>query len=201
MLLNDNDLIPLLTAPEPLISPAELQQVREVDKRKVISYGLSSAGYDIRLCRNEFKVFRRNYREVIDPKNFNQDAIKWIARRIAYDYNLRTPSDYWILDPHKYALGLSLETFNLPSDILGLCVGKSTYARSGLIVNTTPLEPGWQGRLVIELSNPTEVPIRVYAGEGIAQVLFFRANGPCRTSYADRAGKYQGQSGIQTAIV
>ena len=162
--------------------------------RKVISYGLSSFGYDLRLA-DELKIFTRLGPDEIDPKAFNDDCID--------ELNIESPGpgvEYFTLPQFGSALGYSVETLHLPDDVFALCVGKSTYARCGLIVNTTPLEPGWRGQLVIEIHNTTPLPIRVYANEGIAQLVFFKGDRPSVT-YGDRAGKYQGQTGITTARI
>lgn len=183
-----------------MITPFTDHQVRESSMGKpIISYGLSSFGYDLRLA-GELRVFTRTYDKktgditIIDPKAFNDDIAQPEVLHI-------TPiNSYFILEPYGSALGRSVETIHLPDDVFALCVGKSTYARCGLIVNTTPLEPGWRGELVIEIHNTTPLPMKVYAGEGIAQLTFFRGDRPSVT-YGDRNGKYQNQSGITTARV
>lgn len=166
------------------------------EARKVISHGLSSYGYDLRLGWGLQMFTLDPYPdEIIDPKRFNTDVLEMIK--------LEYPGPgvaYFTLPPLASALGHSVETLHLPDDVFALCVGKSTYARCGLIVNTTPLEPGWRGQLVIELHNTTPLPIRVYANEGIAQLVFFRGDRPAIT-YSDRDGKYQNQLGITTARV
>lgn len=174
-----------------LITPFERSLVREVDDRKIISAGLSSFGYDCRLARDEFKVFSPVSGTEIDPKRFDVNTL--------LDVPLRTDADgslYWLLPPHSYALGVTIETFNLPRDVTALAIGKSTYARSGVIVNTTPLEADWSGRLVVEIFNAANLPVRLYAEEGFLQILFFQSDEDCRTSYRDRVGKYQGQTGL-----
>lgn len=161
-----------------------------------ISFGVSSYGYDLRLCPEAgLRQFSRHWStgDVIDPKQFDD--------RLLTDLPLLSRSGgslYWQMDPYSYALGLTIEAFNMPANVIGLCVGKSTYARAGLHVNTTPVEPGWRGRLVVELSNPTPLPLIVYAAEGIAQVMFFQSDEQCTTTYADRNGKYQDQDHIVT---
>lgn len=152
------------------------------DGKKIVSYGLSSFGYDIRVA-NEFKVFTNVYNSVVDPKEFSDDAFVNIC------------TNECIIPPNSFALAQSVEYFKIPRNILAICIGKSTYARCGIIVNVTPLEPGWEGRLVIEISNTTPLPAKIYANEGIAQLLFLEGE-PCRVSYADRQGKYMGQVGI-----
>ncbi len=157
--------------------------VERTEARGVVSYGLSSYGYDVRIG-DEFKVFTNVYNSIVDPKAFRDDAF------------VDVKGDVCVVPPNSFALGRTVEYFRVPDDVLVLCVGKSTYARCGIIVNVTPFEPGWQGTVTLEISNTTPLPAKIYAGEGIAQVLFFRAAERCETSYADRAGKYQGQVGI-----
>jgi len=154
----------------------------------VISYGLSSYGYDVRVGR-KFKVFTNVYGAVVDPKNFTPTAFVDIE------------ADYCIIPPNSFALAETVEFFEIPRDVLATCLGKSTYARCGIIVNVTPLEPEWRGRITIEISNTTPLPAKVYANEGIAQILFFRADAVCHTSYADKKGKYQDQKGLTLPFV
>jgi dCTP deaminase len=146
----------------------------------VISYGLSSYGYDIRIAPH-FKIFTNARNALIDPKNFDESAF------------VTHSGDHCIIPPNSFILGYSIEKFKIPRDILVICLTKSSYARCGLIVNVTPLEPSWAGFVTLEISNTTPLPAKVYANEGIAQVLFFQGDGPCETSYADRQGKYQNQ--------
>jgi dCTP deaminase len=148
-----------------------------------ISYGLSSMGYDIRVT-DEYKIFTNVRQAVVDPKEFNPDSF--------VDYRGAT----CVIPPNSFALARSVENFKMPRSVLGLCLGKSSYARCGIVVNITPLEPGWEGHLTIEISNTTPLPARIYSFEGIAQVLFFEAGSLPEVSYADRKGKYQGQQGI-----
>ena len=162
-----------------MIEPFEPGQVR--DGR--ISYGLSSFGYDIRVG-DEYKVFTNVHSVIVDPKNFDPRSFVDIR------------GDYCIIPPHSFALAATMEYFRVPRDVLVLCVGKSTYARCGIIVNVTPLEPEWCGHLTLEISNTTPLPARVYAKEGIAQVIFFEAAEVCERSYADKQGKYQAQREI-----
>lgn len=176
-----------------MITPFEEKLVREIEGRRIISAGISSYGYDLRLAQDGFRVFSPIVSAEIDPKNFDENSLIEAPLRTSED-----GSQYWLLPPHSYALGVTVETFNMPRNAIGICLGKSTYARSGLIVNTTPLEPGWRGRLVLEFSNSADLPIRIYANEGIAQVTFFESDEDCATSYADRAGKYQDQVGLVT---
>src|ERR1700704_1893268 len=162
-----------------MIDPFVENQVRS----GVISFGLSSYGYDIRVA-DEFKVFTNINSTVVDPKNFDSRSF----------VDLKT--DICIIPPNSFALAKTIEYFRIPRDVLTICVGKSTYARCGLIVNVTPFEPEWEGYVTLEISNTTPLPARVYANEGIAQVLFFQSDEPCEVSYADRKGKYQAQQGL-----
>jgi dCTP deaminase len=162
-----------------MIEPFEDRQVRQ----GVISYGLSSYGYDIRVA-DEFKVFTNINSTVVDPKNF--DARSFV--------DLKT--DVCIIPPNSFALAKTVEYFRIPRDVLTVCVGKSTYARCGLIVNVTPFEPEWEGFVTLEISNTTPLPAKIYANEGIAQVLFFQSDEACEVSYADKQGKYQKQQGL-----
>ena len=149
----------------------------------VVSYGLSSYGYDIRVS-NEFKIFTNVNSTVIDPKDFEPANVVDFA------------GDVCIVPPNSFALARTVEYFRMPSDTLAICLGKSTYARCGIIVNVTPFEPGFEGHITIEISNTTPLPAKIYANEGIAQVLFFQGDEPCETTYRDRKGKYQSQTGI-----
>jgi dCTP deaminase len=162
-----------------MIKPFEDHQVRT----GTISYGLSSYGYDIRIA-DEFKIFTNINTTIVDPKNFDP--------RSFVDYQ----GEVAIIPPNSFALGRSVEYFTIPRDVLTICVGKSTYARCGVITNVTPFEPEWEGYVTLEISNTTPLPAKIYANEGIAQVLFFQSDEACQTSYADRQGKYQGQRGI-----
>ncbi|ANH79124.1 dCTP deaminase [Candidatus Chlamydia sanziniae] len=155
---------------------------------KLISYGLSSYGYDLRLSR-EFKVFTNVYNSIVDPKCFTEDTFVSIH------------DDICIIPPNSFALARSVEYFRIPRNVLTMCIGKSTYARCGIIVNVTPFEPEWEGYVTIEISNTTPLPAKIYANEGIAQVIFFEARTPCEISYADRKGKYQKQQGITVPCV
>lgn len=154
--------------------------------QRVISYGLSSYGYDIRLSPKDFKVFRHIPGTVVDPKNFNPANLESVPLHSGKD------GDYFILPAHSYGLGVALEHLTIPNNISVVCIGKSTYARVGLIANLTPIEASWEGHLTLEFSNSSGADCRIYANEGIAQLLFFEGE-PCKTSYADRNGKYQGQ--------
>ncbi len=166
-----------------LIEPFEPGQVREVAGRRVISYGTSSYGYDIR-CAPEFKVFTNVYSAVVDPKAFDPQSFVDID------------ADVCIIPPNSFALARTVEYFRIPRNVLTICLGKSTYARCGIIVNVTPLEPEWEGHVTLEFSNTTPLPAKIYANEGVAQVLFLESDESCETSYRDRGGKYQGQTGV-----
>ncbi|WP_417549605.1 dCTP deaminase [Methylophaga sp.] len=166
-----------------MISPFEPGQVREREGQRIISYGTSSYGYDVR-CSTEFKIFTNINSAIVDPKNF--DASSFV------DIN----SDVCIIPPNSFALARTIESFKIPRNVLTICLGKSTYARCGIIVNVTPLEPEWEGQVTLEFSNTTPLPAKIYAHEGVAQMLFFESDEVCETSYADRAGKYQGQQGV-----
>jgi dCTP deaminase len=162
-----------------MIEPFVDDQVR----RGVISYGVSSYGYDVRVG-NEFKVFTNVYNTVVDPKSFDPRSFVDIV------------ADECIIPPNSFALASTVEYFRIPRDVLTVCLGKSTYARCGIIVNVTPFEPEWEGHVTIEISNTTPLPAKIYANEGIAQVLFFQGDEPCERSYKDKKGKYQAQRGV-----
>lgn len=167
-----------------MIEPfADGQTKKLEDGLRVISYGLSSYGYDLRVSR-EFKVFTNVFNTVVDPKNFDPRSLVDIE------------TDVCIVPPNSFALARSVEYFRIPRNVLTICVGKSTYARCGIIVNVTPFEPEWEGHVTLEISNTTPLPAKIYANEGLAQVVFFLASEVCETSYADRAGKYMRQTGI-----
>jgi dCTP deaminase len=166
-----------------MIEPFCDGQVRTNEAGRLISYGLSSYGYDLRVS-DEFKVFTNVFSSVVDPKNFDPASF----------VDLKT--DICIVPPNSFALARSVEYFRIPRDVLTICVGKSTYARCGIIVNVTPFEPEWEGHVTLEISNTTPLPARIYANEGLAQVVFFKAEEVCETSYADRGGKYMKQRGI-----
>jgi len=180
-ILSDHE-IKRLVREHGMIDPFIDHQVRD----GCISYGLSSYGYDIR-CSQEFKLFTLGLGVTIDPKNFDSRAF------------IDLECDSLIIPANSFALARSVEYFKIPRNITAVCVGKSTYARCGIVVNTTPLEAGWEGILTLEISNTAPLPAKVYSGEGICQVLFFQAHWECETSYADRAGKYQHQKEIVTA--
>ena len=174
-----------------LIQPFNSALMRETEGRRIISAGASSYGYDMRLADDDFRVFSPIHGREIDPKHFDEDSLVEPPLRTSDD-----GSKYYLLPPHSYALGVTVETFRMPRNITGICMCKSTYARAGLMLNTTPLEAGWQGRLVIELGNLADLPLRVYVNEGIGQVIFFESDEDCDVSYEDRGGKYQGQTGL-----
>ena len=168
-----------MVAEHKMIDPFTEGQVRE----NVISYGVSSYGYDIRVA-DEFKIFTNVNSTIIDPKAFDERSF------------VSVQGDFVIVPPNSFALARSVEYFRIPRDVLTICVGKSTYARCGIIVNVTPFEPEWEGFVTLEISNTTPLPARIYANEGLCQILFFRSDEPCQVSYADRKGKYQKQQGI-----
>ncbi len=166
-----------------MIEPFQPGQVREQDGARIISYGTSSYGYDVR-CAPEFKIFTNINSAIVDPKNF--DASSFVD----------VHSDICIIPPNSFALARTMEYFRIPRNVLTICLGKSTYARCGIIVNVTPLEPEWEGHVTLEFSNTTPLPAKIYAHEGVAQMLFLESDEVCEVSYADRAGKYQGQRGV-----
>lgn len=166
-----------------MIEPFVESQVRHSAEGKTISYGTSSYGYDVR-CADEFKIFTNINSAVVDPKAFDSDSF------------VDVKSDVCIIPPNSFALARTVEYFRIPRDVLTICLGKSTYARCGIIVNVTPLEPEWEGHVTLEFSNTTPLPAKIYANEGVAQMLFFQSDQSCEVSYRDRSGKYQGQQGV-----
>ena len=166
-----------------MIEPFEPQQVKSVDGEKIVSFGTSSYGYDIR-CSDEFKIFTNINSTIVDPKQF--DSASFV------DFK----GDVCIIPPNSFALARTVEYFRIPRDVLTICLGKSTYARCGIIVNVTPLEPEWEGHVTLEFSNTTNLPAKIYANEGVAQMLFFQSDEACEVTYKDRGGKYQGQRGV-----
>ena len=168
---------------EGMIDPFEPGQMRESENGRIISYGTSSYGYDVR-CAPEFKIFTNINSAVVDPKNFDEESF------------VNVDSDICIIPPNSFALARTVEYFRIPRSVLTICLGKSTYARCGIIVNVTPLEPEWEGHVTLEFSNTTTLPAKIYANEGVAQMLFFESDEECETSYKDRGGKYQGQRGV-----
>ena len=169
-----------------MIEPFEPKQVKQnAAGERMVSYGTSSYGYDIR-CSKEFKLFTNINSTIVDPKNFDPNSF------------VEVNADFCIIPPNSFALARTVEYFRIPRNVLTICLGKSTYARCGIIVNVTPFEPEWEGFVTLEFSNTTPLPAKIYANEGCAQVLFFEADADdvCETSYKDRGGKYQGQTGV-----
>ena len=172
-----------MAAEHGMISPFEPDQVRHTAAGKVISFGTSSYGYDVR-CSDEFKVFTNVHSATVDPKHFDTKSFVDIK------------ADSCIIPPNSFALARTVEYFRIPRSVLTICLGKSTYARCGIIVNVTPFEPEWEGHVTIEISNTTPLPAKIYSNEGIAQVLFFQSDEPCEVSYGDKRGKYLKQQGV-----
>lgn len=166
-----------------MIAPFAANQVRTANEQKIVSYGTSSYGYDVR-CADEFKIFTNINSSIVDPKHFDNNSF------------VDVKSDVCVIPPNSFALARTVEYFKIPRNVLTVCLGKSTYARCGIIVNVTPLEPEWEGHVTLEFSNTTNLPARIYANEGVAQMLFFESDEVCEASYKDRGGKYQGQVGV-----
>ncbi|GAB4393565.1 MAG: dCTP deaminase [Gammaproteobacteria bacterium] len=166
-----------------MIEPFTPRQVREVNGQRIISYGTSSYGYDV-TCADEFKIFTNINSAIVDPKAFDESSF------------VDVQADVCIIPPNSFALARTREYFRIPRNILCICLGKSTYARCGIIVNVTPLEPEWEGHVTLEFSNTTPLPAKIYANEGVAQMVFLESDEVCATSYLDRKGKYQGQRGV-----
>lgn len=166
-----------------MIEPFEGGQVRGDGDRRLISYGTSSYGYDVR-CADEFRVFTNINSATVDPKCFDENSF------------VSVKGDTCVIPPNSFALARTVEYFRIPRNVLTICLGKSTYARCGIIVNVTPLEPEWEGHVTLEFSNTTTLPAKIYANEGVAQMLFFESDEVCEVSYKDRGGKYQGQTGV-----
>ncbi len=166
-----------------MIEPFVERQMRGEGAERLISYGVSSYGYDVR-CADEFKVFTNINSATVDPKNFDVKSF------------VEVKSVVGIIPPYSFALARTVEFFRIPRDVLTICLGKSTYARCGIIVNVTPLEPEWEGHVTLEFSNTTTLPAKIYANEGVAQMLFLQSDEACEVSYKDRGGKYQGQRGV-----
>jgi len=166
-----------------MIEPFEPGQIRTANGGRIISYGTSSYGYDVR-CAPDFKIFTNINSAVVDPKRFDESSF------------VDVHADVCIIPPNSFALARTVEYFRIPRQVLTICLGKSTYARCGIIVNVTPLEPEWEGHVTLEFSNTTPLPARIYANEGVAQVIFIESDEVCETSYRDRGGKYQGQKGV-----
>lgn len=166
-----------------MISPFQSGQIRSNENGRIISYGVSSYGYDVR-CANEFKIFTNINSAIVDPKAFDENSF------------VNVQSNVCIIPPNSFALARTVEYFRIPRNVLTICLGKSTYARCGIIVNVTPLEPEWEGHVTLEFSNTTPLPAKIYANEGVAQFIFLEALDVCAVSYRDRDGKYQGQQGV-----
>ncbi len=166
-----------------MIEPFEPGQVSENSAGRIVSYGTSSYGYDVR-CADEFNIFTNINSAVVDPKAFDETSF------------VDLQSDVCVIPPNSFALARTVEYFRIPRTVLTICLGKSTYARCGIIVNVTPLEPEWEGHVTLEFSNTTTLPAKIYANEGVAQMLFLESDEACETSYKDRDGKYQGQMGV-----
>ncbi|HEX2238507.1 MAG TPA: dCTP deaminase [Gammaproteobacteria bacterium] len=167
-----------------IIEPFEPRQVRVNGNGRIVSYGVSSYGYDVR-CSDEFKIFTNINSAIVDPKRFDDKSFVDLKANVC------------IIPPNSFALARTVEYFRIPRNVLTICLGKSTYARCGIIVNVTPLEPEWEGHVTLEFSNTTPLPAKVYANEGVAQVVFLESDEVCETSYKDRGGKYMGQRGVQ----
>jgi dCTP deaminase len=166
-----------------MIEPYVPHQIASVEEKRIVSYGTSSYGYDVR-CSTEFKIFTNINAAVIDPKAFDDSSF------------IEFQGDVCIIPPNSFVLARTIEYFRIPRNVLTICVGKSTYARCGIIVNVTPFEPEWEGYVTLEFSNTTPLPAKIYANEGVAQVIFFESEEACEISYKDRKGKYQGQTGV-----
>ena len=166
-----------------MIEPFQYDQVKKNGKGSIVSFGTSSYGYDVR-CSDEFKIFTNINSSFVDPKAFDEQSF------------VDVKSDVCIIPPNSFALARTVEYFRIPRKVLTLCLGKSTYARCGIIVNVTPLEPEWEGHVTLEFSNTTSLPAKIYANEGVAQMLFLESDEECEISYKDRGGKYQGQTGV-----
>ena len=183
MTIKSDKWIRRMAAEHKMIEPFEARQVKAVEGKKIVSYGTSSYGYDVR-CANEFKIFTNINSTIVDPKKF--DAKSFV------DFT----GDVCIIPPNSFALARTVEYFRIPRSTLVVCLGKSTYARCGIIVNVTPFEPEWEGTATLEISNTTPLPAKIYANEGIAQVLFFESDEPCAVSYGDKKGKYLKQKDV-----
>ena len=183
MSLKSDKWIEQMSLSHQMIDPFVSTQVRKVDDKSLISYGLSSYGYDVRLA-DEFKIFTNIKSSIVDPKNFSSDNFVDLQAAVC------------IIPPNSFVLGRTVEYFKIPRNVLVICLGKSTYARCGIIVNVTPIEPEWEGHITLEFSNTTNLPAKLYANEGVAQLVFLESDEVCRVSYKDRGGKYQGQTGV-----
>lgn len=183
MLLSDKTIAALIKSHQMIEPFSEIQKRYDEKNNKIISYGLSSYGYDARVS-NEFKVFTNINSDVVDPKNFAATGL------------VDKTGDVCVIPPNSFALARTVEYFKIPRDVMVICVGKSTYARCGIIVNVTPLEPEWEGHVTLEFSNTTPLPAKIYANEGACQFIFLRGDKECLTSYKDKSGKYMGQTGV-----
>ena len=183
MSIKSDDWIRRMALEARMIEPFEPEQVRGAGDSRLISYGTSSYGYDVR-CANEFKIFTNINSTIVDPKKFDEKNF------------VDMTGDVCIIPPNSFALARTVEYFRIPRNVLTICLGKSTYARCGIICNVTPLEPEWEGHVTLEFSNTTPLPAKIYANEGVAQMIFFESDEVCRISYKDRHGKYQGQRGV-----
>lgn len=183
MAIKSDKWIKKMSQEQGMIEPFETGQVKVANNEKIVSYGTSSYGYDVR-CADEFRIFTNINSSIVDPKHFDDKNF--------VDFK----GDVCIIPPNSFALARTVEKFKIPRDVLVVCLGKSTYARCGIIVNVTPLEPEWEGYVTLEFSNTTPLPAKIYANEGVAQMLFFQSDEDCETSYADKGGKYQGQVGV-----
>jgi dCTP deaminase len=183
MTIKSDKWIRFMAAHHGMIDPFEPSQIKQANGQKIVSYGTSSYGYDIR-CSDEFKLFTNINSTIVDPKNFDSNSF------------IDVKSDICLIPPNSFALARTVEYFRIPRNVLTICLGKSTYARCGIIVNVTPFEPEWEGYVTLEFSNTTPLPAKIYANEGVAQVIFFESDEVCEISYKDRGGKYQGQQGV-----
>ena len=183
MTIKSDKWIRRMVSTERMIDPFEPNQVRTSGDKRLISYGTSSYGYDVR-CSNEFKIFTNINSATVDPKHFDETSF------------VNLVGDECVIPPNSFALASTIEYFRIPRNVLTICLGKSTYARCGIIVNVTPLEPEWAGHVTLEFSNTTSLPAKIYANEGVAQMIFLESDEECETSYKDRDGKYQGQKGV-----
>jgi len=183
MSIKSDQWIRRMAAAHAMIEPFEPGQVKTSNGHKIVSYGTSSYGYDVR-CADEFKVFTNLNHTLVDPKHFDPNSF------------VEVKGNSCIIPPNSFALARTIEYFRIPRNVLVVCLGKSTYARCGIIVNVTPLEPEWEGHVTLEFSNTTPLPAKIYANEGACQFLFLKGNEPCETSYKDKAGKYMGQRGV-----
>jgi len=183
MSIKSDKWIRMMATEHGMIDPYEAGQVKEVEGKRIVSYGTSSYGYDIR-CADEFKLFTNINSTIVDPKEFDEKNFVDIKGASV------------IIPPNSFALARTVEYFRIPRNVLTICLGKSTYARCGILVNVTPFEPEWEGYVTLEFSNTTPLPAKIYANEGVAQVVFFESDEVCETSYRDRGGKYQGQRGV-----